>query len=439
MGKTKWRMMRMSDANLGRKVKTALKFSGKSVDTTLKDYLESVSYTDVASGSSDTLSITLQNIDNNWLTRWYPKKGNLVSGSLKFINWNNDGTDKKLNCGSFTLDDLKFSFGPRTADLSCVSQPASESFRTRERDKTWEKISIEAIAKEICKRYDLTLSYSAPTYTIDKLEQSNNDCSFLSKLCEDYGLAMKIYRQKIVIYDQSTLESKSAIATLNLKHFEEGGLQITDSIYGTYTGARVSYKPEDGKEEISVYVGLKKEDAKGSRVLKVNETCSSEAEAMVKGAAKVNKANQQATVLSGSIFPNPKICAGVCIKLGSDFGKLAGKYFVDKVSWSVGSGATSQKIEAHMVKKKVKPKEEPKPTTSSGGGTQKSYKVGDIVNFHGGTHFVSSYPSAKGYNAKAGKAKITIANGAGKAHPWHLVHTDNTSNVYGWVDNGTFD
>lgn len=70
---------------------------------------------------------------------------------------------------------------------------------------------------------------------------------------------------------------------------------------------------------------------------------------------------------------------------------------------------------------------------------KKSYKVGDVVNFHGGTHYVSSYKGSKGYKAKAGKAKITIANGSGKAHPWHLIHTDSESNVYGWVDDGTFD
>ena len=69
---------------------------------------------------------------------------------------------------------------------------------------------------------------------------------------------------------------------------------------------------------------------------------------------------------------------------------------------------------------------------------KKEYNVGDIVNFHGGTHYVSSYSGSKGYNAKAGKAKITIINGSGKAHPWHLIHTD-SGNVYGWVDDGTFD
>lgn len=85
-------------------------------------------------------------------------------------------------------------------------------------------------------------------------------------------------------------------------------------------------------------------------------------------------------------------------------------------------------------------KAEPETSSSSSGSQEKKdYNVGDIVNFHGGTHYVSSYPGAKGYSAKAGKAKITIKNGSGKAHPWHLIHADNSSNVYGWVDEGTFD
>lgn len=69
----------------------------------------------------------------------------------------------------------------------------------------------------------------------------------------------------------------------------------------------------------------------------------------------------------------------------------------------------------------------------------KTYNVGDVVQFNGGTHYVSSYSGAKGYTAKAGPAKITKKNGSGKTHPWHLIHTDSTSNVYGWVDDGTFE
>lgn len=69
---------------------------------------------------------------------------------------------------------------------------------------------------------------------------------------------------------------------------------------------------------------------------------------------------------------------------------------------------------------------------------KKEYRVGDAVSYKGGKHYVSSSKGAKGYTAKAGKARITKTNSAGQ-HPWHLIHTDSKSNVYGWVDSGTFE
>lgn len=67
----------------------------------------------------------------------------------------------------------------------------------------------------------------------------------------------------------------------------------------------------------------------------------------------------------------------------------------------------------------------------------RDYKVGDMVQFKGGPHYVSSTAGSAAGNPKAGPAKITlIAKGA--KHPWHLIHTDSSSWVYGWVDDGSF-
>ena len=70
--------------------------------------------------------------------------------------------------------------------------------------------------------------------------------------------------------------------------------------------------------------------------------------------------------------------------------------------------------------------------------SSKDYKVGDVVQFNGGYHYVSSTASnPTGSKCAAGPAKITlIAKGA--KHPWHLIHTDSSTMVYGWVDDGTF-
>lgn len=71
-------------------------------------------------------------------------------------------------------------------------------------------------------------------------------------------------------------------------------------------------------------------------------------------------------------------------------------------------------------------------TSASDTGSSEAFKVGDIVNFTGSTHYTSS-TGARGTACKPGKAKITrIANGT--AHPIHLVNDGSGSTVYGWVN-----
>lgn len=335
-----------------RKAEAALKFNGKNVDMFLKGYLESVTYEDVASESSDTLSIKLHNITRQWMNAWYPRKGDAVEGSIKLLDWDKAGKDKKLFCGHFTLHDVKFSGRPMTVSFDCASVPASESFKTRERSKTWENVAIAGIAGEIAGRYSLALSYAGPAIKIKKLEQSESDSAFLYGLCKDYGLSMKVYKKKIVIYDQTQMELKSPACTLSMDDFVDNNWEARDGLYGVYSGARISYKSPDDDKETSIYVGLKAEDARGSRTLKINETADSAADARRKAAAQVNLSNEGATTISGAIWPNIKICAGVTVKV-TDFGKFNGKYFVDKSTMEFGGSGTSQRIEMHKCQKRI--------------------------------------------------------------------------------------
>ena len=75
------------------------------------------------------------------------------------------------------------------------------------------------------------------------------------------------------------------------------------------------------------------------------------------------------------------------------------------------------------------------------GGTTSSWtpSVGDIVNFTGNKHYVNAN-AATGPSCKPGKAKITsIYQVNNSKHPYHLVNiSGGGSDVYGWVDAGTF-
>lgn len=65
--------------------------------------------------------------------------------------------------------------------------------------------------------------------------------------------------------------------------------------------------------------------------------------------------------------------------------------------------------------------------------------VGDIVNYTGKVHYASA-DATKAASCKGGKAKITQIYQLGKSkHPYHLIAVSGGgSNVYGWVDVGTF-
>jgi hypothetical protein len=145
--------------------------------------------------------------------------------------------------------------------------------------------------------------------------------------------------------------------------------------------------------------------------------------------------------------PNGKAFFNTNIKVSLEDYKIVedtGEGFDLKVKISLkqyrdyGTKTVSIKISDSKPKAVVKQSRAATTTTAS---TKKEYKAGDIVSFKGGTHYVSSYSGAKGYSARAGQAKITLdktCKGNGGAHPYHLIHTDSSSNVYGWVDEGTF-
>ena len=71
-------------------------------------------------------------------------------------------------------------------------------------------------------------------------------------------------------------------------------------------------------------------------------------------------------------------------------------------------------------------------TKTANSAAKCEFKIGDVVNFTGTTHYVSS-DSTRGTACKPGKAKIThIANNT--AHPYHLVNEGGGCTVYGWVN-----
>lgn len=71
-------------------------------------------------------------------------------------------------------------------------------------------------------------------------------------------------------------------------------------------------------------------------------------------------------------------------------------------------------------------------TVSAASGSAEIAK-GDEVQFAGGPHYASANATDSNGTVKAGPAKVTAIS-KGSKHPYHVVHTNSASTVYGWVD-----
>lgn len=102
--------------------------------------------------------------------------------------------------------------------------------------------------------------------------------------------------------------------------------------------------------------------------------------------------------------------------------------------YKVQTGAYSKKANADAQLAKVKAAGfDAFITTEGGTAGSPEIVVGDTVQFTGGPHYTSANATSSSSSPKAGPAKVTAIS-KGAKHPYHVVHTNGQSSVYGWVD-----
>lgn len=312
----------------------------------MEEYSEGFSYTDPASGESDTIRITLTNVDLRWANKWMPQKGDKLTAKIIEKSWNKAGQKKSFYCGKFCLDDLSYAGPELTCTIGGVSVPEGNAFRSTGRSKTWKKVTLKEVGAEIARKYHLKLQYTGRTIKLGTIEQSNEpDSSFLTKVCRDYGMAIKIYSGKIVIYDKGDFEARKPVATLKPEDMQDWSYNST--LVGTYTGASIKYSSGKDNKEMKCIVG------RGKRLLSINEKVESIQEAQLKACAKVNAENEKAVTMSVTIMANNKIAAGSTINIKGLY-RLSGKYFVDKATHNISSdGAYTMALELHKCQRRI--------------------------------------------------------------------------------------
>lgn len=409
-----------------RKATVAMTYNGKSASQ-MAEYLSSFQFTDVASGSSDSISLTLHDRDRKWIGGWFPQKGDRLKPVLKLTDWTGDGKSENLSCGTFIVDEFSFKGGPIQLSLQGLAIPSTSGFKATERTYTYENTTLKEIGSKVAKRAGLTLYYEASAISIESVAQDNQtDCTFYNDLVVKYGLALKIYNDRLVVFNEATYEAQKVVATLTEADFEPDWTWDT-TMAGTYTGVKYQYTNSDKNKVFTVTAGS------GARILTVNEAANNLTEATLIALASLNNANKGTTTMKITLKAAKKIVATSCVQI-TGLGNLNGKYYVEQVCTAVGDGTkmslTLRKVETRFKKATAissSVAEESSNTTASASATATADSSSNSTPVKGGSYTLTV--SKKGYytaaEAKAGAATGGHPTGTVKAGTYTIYNISN--------------
>lgn len=328
-------------------------YDGKT--TQLSDCLESLNYTDNASGALDDIALVL---DSKYSLGWTPEKEKDLDVTIVMENWYVNGVTERYHCGNFVVDDITLDGSPRIMTVKAISQPASSDFKEVPVTKTWQNVTLRQIVEGIMAKHGMTvLIYNADEVPIETIEQSDkSDSEFITELCKKYGLSCKTYKVGFVIFDEARYEANQSYnkfgdypadwATMTedwTVHEIQPGWKWNTTLQGTYTGAEISYTNGKKGETVKATVG------EPTRLLRLREKADSIAEAEKIAKDRVNEENKKAVTFSFSpaLF-DPRLFASCNVDIMNLDPRVDGKYYVDKVSVSLSDGLTMD-VDCHKI------------------------------------------------------------------------------------------
>lgn len=308
------------------------------ISADLRPHLLNWTYTDNLSGQADDLQLTLEDVDGRWRGSWMPDLTAQLQATIIRENWSQEGKVESLPLGSFEVAEIEVNSPPSTVTIKGISIPESSGLRGERKNKAWEKTKLSAIAREKAAGAGLSLFYDTdedPAY--DRIEQTEEtDLVFLSRLCNDAGLCLKVAGTKLVIFDEAKYEQAKPIATLKRSMSEIKSFRGRTTSVGMYRACKVTYFSAEEKLNISATFTPPKAPKTG-RTLTVNERVASVAEAQRLAKKKLREANKEATQISITLAGDPRFVAGITVNL-SEFGAFDGKYIVTQATHSQQNG-----------------------------------------------------------------------------------------------------
>ncbi len=182
--------------------------------------------------AGDTVTTTVK---ENGETTQQAAEMKLISADIVQRNWNDNGRDAVLHCGTFELDSVDASGPPTEIKLKGTSIPYTSTMRTAKKNRAWENCNLKEIAQQIGKEAGLQVMYLAENNPVYKRKEQvqKSDITFLQKLCKAAGLALKVTIMTVVIYDAAEYDGKPAIKTITYGSGDYISYKLGTSLHDT--------------------------------------------------------------------------------------------------------------------------------------------------------------------------------------------------------------
>ena len=368
------------DRNTARYAEVNLIYEGKNITKDAAPYLLSFTYTDNSSDKADDISLTLEDRDRLWCSDWFPTKGDKIRASIITHNWESENQTQSLPCGMFEVDQIDCSGPPNIITIKAVSTLVSKPMRQEKHTKAWESVKLSTIAGDVASKSGLALFWDSSVDPFferrDQVEMS--DLEFISGLCRDYGVAVKVTDTQLVCYDEEEYEEHNPVGELSFGDKKIIRWSFSSKATGTYKKARLQYHDPVKDETIEIE---ENGDAEGTgRILIINQKADNIEDAKKMAKKKLRQANKKEITGNITLMGDLRFVGGSNITI-SGFGAFDGQYAIEKATHSIGSSYTT-KLDLRMGEKSKKA------SRKNSKGRKKSKTSGSLV--YTGDRFYSS-------------------------------------------------
>ena len=97
----------MATSVKARRTEISLWYNSTPISEEVGPDVESITYTDCASDTCDSVDIQINARDGKWLNSWFPQKGATLHPKVNGLDWNVQNDRFTMDCGLFVLDDVQ--------------------------------------------------------------------------------------------------------------------------------------------------------------------------------------------------------------------------------------------------------------------------------------------------------------------------------------------